>query len=479
VIKEIREAFEEGLSRGVEKGGAMLAESSLGADGGLTVQLLRIEQESFETEDDAMCLGDHFPFTFHTHPILIEKGRADNHPMIPSNTDITGLLETSAYLHAPPDEGKPLPWPESPKWKVRSSRVLEDHKAFHEARAAGETNDLPGSTTWLDVLASPLGLIVYHPTMHSIVAYREHMKARKARNEWDRKRRAKATPFDVLLGTHHYTEACERDGSDSETWWRRSLRVTEGIGYECWEASTLPLSSDDEGGWQAWLARCAGDTTTVSAAVRQGLEKHGLCFKAFEGVLKVHGAKKALQQAWEARYNKVADAFDTGRSFEGVITEQLLILGALVGPAARSELLFCVMNAPLWIQQAWFSSKPFLSHDWARDPKVTEWLEITREVGIGVCYAPWQSTTVSFKLPCPPHVRGLLEWHASPSFWKEVRLDPITERCGAKVLSKLEGTPHERVVSKTRRGAKISLPWKHWGYRLHRALQESHQSAGE
>lgn len=50
LLREMRAAFEEGLRRGVEKGGAMLAQCERGDDGALCVQLLRVEQEGFETE---------------------------------------------------------------------------------------------------------------------------------------------------------------------------------------------------------------------------------------------------------------------------------------------------------------------------------------------------------------------------------------------------------------------------------------------
>lgn len=51
LIREMRAAFEEGLRRGVENGGAMLARSTQEGDGGLqSIELIRVEQESFLTE---------------------------------------------------------------------------------------------------------------------------------------------------------------------------------------------------------------------------------------------------------------------------------------------------------------------------------------------------------------------------------------------------------------------------------------------
>ena len=72
-----------------------------------------------QDDEDAMCMPDHFPFTFHTHPVLVKEGRLVNHAMIPSNTDLTGQLETSVLHHAWQQEGEePLAWPESPTWKA-------------------------------------------------------------------------------------------------------------------------------------------------------------------------------------------------------------------------------------------------------------------------------------------------------------------------------------------------------------------------
>ena len=48
---------------------------------------------------------------------------------------------------------------------------------------------------------------------------------------------------------------------------------------------------------------------------------------------------------------------------------------------------------------------------------------------------------------------------------------PRTPCLHLQALAKLKGSVHERVVSKTRRGLKIDLPWKHWGYHLSRALE--------
>ena len=52
--------------------------------------------------------------------------------------------------------------------KVRQDEVLKHHQQFHASRVETENTDLPGTSTWCDVLASPVGLFVYHGTMQSI-----------------------------------------------------------------------------------------------------------------------------------------------------------------------------------------------------------------------------------------------------------------------------------------------------------------------
>ena len=96
LVAELREGFLHGLRTGTETGGAMLAEYNDLTD---QFEMVRTEQRCYRGSDSSIVASDHFGFTWHSHPILLEHGCVVNVAAIPSHTGAVSLGDSVMYLY--------------------------------------------------------------------------------------------------------------------------------------------------------------------------------------------------------------------------------------------------------------------------------------------------------------------------------------------------------------------------------------------
>jgi hypothetical protein len=130
-------------TQGTERGGHFCYKKN---DDKLSIEIIGLIQSGLMPGTTSLNSGD-FPFTFHTHPIVIKLGDAlnqpsiDNYPNVISDDDLIGSIEDNYY------------------YNHQTSRSICNK---FEPQQTGGIN-------FFDVLASPYGLFVYRPIKNNII----------------------------------------------------------------------------------------------------------------------------------------------------------------------------------------------------------------------------------------------------------------------------------------------------------------------